>query len=232
MKSKLFSRFDLKADDNKSFVDDLKNILSIEQEKRKEIIKIIIEYTKTFSNKQADKMIEKLSTELDLDIAKINNALVVLTFLMDKIIDDSFSSDTPIKWIDDLIEMSVIKREESKEMLEIFNEIWDLAKNEYKKVDTEQTYKRGALPIVKSIGYTVELRGIFKDEFTYGGNIDEFNPELVDFMPIISVGITTESDKQKNRFVFQAEENHLKRIIDVLSSAIKEANILKVKNRG
>lgn len=232
MKSKLFSRFDPNTEENKKFSDDLKIVLSVRKEKRDKIISLIIEYVKTFSWRKAEEIVEKLSTDLNLEVVKINKVVQILTFFMDKINNDSFSSDTPEKWTDDLKDISIINEEESKEMLEVFNSIWDLAKNEYKKVDTERTYKKGVLPSVKSVGYTVELRGIFKDEFKYGGNVNEFTPELIDFIPIISIGITTESDKQKNRFVFQAEKEHLKRIICVLESAIKEAELIQVKNRG
>lgn len=77
----------------------------------------------------------------------------------------------------------------------------------------------GVLPILDSIGHTVELRAVNKQKYKLGVGIDEYAPEYIDFVPMASFILRTDDEE---KLYFQVNKSGLKKLIDLLNVAKKD----------
>ena len=93
-------------------------------------------------------------------------------------------------------------------------------------VKTKQMYEEGVLPSLRSVGTTVELRGVFDKVYRSGTPLENYSPELKSITPVISIIISVTRGDPKE-FMFQATPREIDSLIDHFEAAKKRAEILQ-----
>lgn len=89
-------------------------------------------------------------------------------------------------------------------------------------------YKTKANSFLLDFTYLCDLRGRFKQDYEYDSTkIEEFKPELVDLVPILSLSFKVYDGANEHKCIFQVDEEELDEIIAKLLAAQKELKLLK-----
>lgn len=137
------------------------------------------------------------------------------------------TQDTPsnfVKDIDDLHMLPVEKRDETMAFLLEFFSIVE-ADNPRR---LGKLFATTLLPSFISIETIVDFRSIIKQPYAtiIGRNIKDYNPECVDFIPVILIKLERDSISPKT-FEFQCEEEHVNILIESLQAAKKDLEVSK-----
>jgi hypothetical protein len=223
MKSKMFNYFNALDDQNKKFREDFANFAKCPNEIKNELLKKYLEYEKTIVHIEKNIIRQNLSEQTKMDLADINSIFNIFGFFLKNINDEDNAGDTAEKWIDDLIELKIVQDAKKAELLAFINTMWIIAKEEFKKIQDEQSWSTGVLPSFKGIGHTIEMRGVFEKKFHLGQKLSEYNPVILDIIPIISIGISNVNELgEEESFGFHATIDQVKLIINELQSSLKE----------
>ena len=89
-------------------------------------------------------------------------------------------------------------------------------------------YKTKANSFLLAFTYLCDLRGRFKQDYEYDSTkIEEFKPELVDLVPILTLSFKVCDGANEHKCIFQVDEEELDEIIANLLAAQKELKLLK-----
>lgn len=89
-------------------------------------------------------------------------------------------------------------------------------------------YKTKANSFLLNFTYLCDLRGRFKQDYDYDlTSIEEFKPELVDMIPMLTLSFKVCDGANEHKCIFQVDEEELDEIIADLLAAQKELKLLK-----
>lgn len=89
-------------------------------------------------------------------------------------------------------------------------------------------YKTKANSFLLNFNYLCDLRGRFKQDYDYDStSIEEFKPELVDLIPILTLSFKICDGANDQKCIFQVNEEELDEIISELLAAQKELKLIK-----
>ena len=89
-------------------------------------------------------------------------------------------------------------------------------------------YKTKANSFLLGFTYLCDLRGRFKQDYDYHStSIEEFKPELVDLIPILTMSFKVCDGVNDHKCIFQVNEEELNEIISDLLAAQKELKLIK-----
>jgi len=165
MKSKLFSRFNLGDDRNRSFSNDLRTFIGLDEKTTDILVSNIIGFSSLRYTYERNQFSEKLSKDNGIDLSIIKNSLSVLDFLQSKIVDTNFQGDTIELWISDLKEQNLLDDTNIQKFTISITKLWTNATEKYLEISRKQRYMSRVFPSLKSMDHSVELRGVFKDEY-------------------------------------------------------------------
>jgi len=216
-----------------AFKDDIDLTRKIDISKVDELIpflkKLISANNKKEKNKVIDEIIEQKLIE---DYPIVYSFHRVSKYFFDKFTEDDTEKDTPedITW-------DISKRLEidEAELAAIQKLLVSIKKNSewYKQKELKEIFEKGLFPNIKSIGTTVELRGVFNREIKYGEKIEEYSDileieEKNPVIPTISVAISLDSGTPE-RFCFQDSPENIEWLINKLQAALLKTKKLKDK---
>jgi hypothetical protein len=140
--------------------------------------------------------------------------------------DPDVGSDTPDAWVADLIDLGMISTEQAPAVSTLFKAVFDARVSGLFEMEQRRNREIGVLPYLKSVGTTVELRGVFDRSFRLGDDLGSYAPQLLSVTPIVSVSIGLDSGTPEG-INFQASPDDLQFLIEVLKAAQHECRILR-----
>ena len=101
----------------------------------------------------------------------------------------------------------------------------------YEYNQLKESFHTGLFPILKGVGTTVELRGVFNREIKYREKVEEYSKEVkleerCPIVPIISIAITLDSGTP-DRFIFQASPEEAEWLIEELKAALHKVKMIR-----
>ena len=226
MRSKLFNLIDTSDADWKSFVENLKVLLSTDFEFIDLCLENFHSRIRAESRFEIEKIYESISNKFSVPQSLVSSSYRILTSILNWTIDDKLSTDSPEHWAADLQELKAIDSEQSDTLLELIRRL----KSDFsQQAELELLKKRsgtGVLPSFVSIRYTTELRAIKKGEYILGSDLSDYEVNIKGLVPIASLSIEFYSQDQKEIY-FQATESEVQQMINCLQAAVKDLNALK-----
>jgi hypothetical protein len=231
MKTKLFGSFDINDEQNKDFIDDFKSLLIID----KECIKIIIEKSvDLMSVKQKTvylKSIDELNTKIGISQSSLLRYVSLFQFLLEQLSEPEYKSDSISNLADDILSTNKFDQSSSDKIIYIFTLLRKKIEKGADEIILKNMTARGALPCIKNIRSTIELRAIIENGYKVGTKSSAYTPIVKGIVPIASIGIDTDIDTQSS-FFFQATSEDVDVLIDKLSAIKKEFEaLLKFNNK-
>ncbi len=234
MKSRVFATLfeDPDSDKAKQFLRHLQDLLQLEPAARAQCLRTLPHLRAPQTPTQEREVIDKLASSTSIERAKLVNALSVLDFFVDALLAYRIPEDDWTHWADDLMALSALGANTKPVFESLLSEIrTDLPA--LRQQDLERTAKGGVFPTFKSFGYTVEIRPIRRDFFRWGRPAEEYDPEILGSVMLVSFAIGVNEGLVED-FYFQATEEDIDNMIATLMAAKKEMacfrNYLKLPN--
>jgi hypothetical protein len=225
MNSRLFSTFDFLNPDNEGFIRDIKKASSISGEELSILLPFFIELKKAKTKLDEEELFNELEQKVVLPLSLINDVFSLANFLLKIIKDDEkILNDSISDWNNDLVDNNIIEIQNSKNLEVFFSFLRENIYPKFKETVNKAHYENGVLPAIQSIGTTIEVRAVLEKELELGGDIDEYNPNIIDTVPIVSIKIGLDSGII-NEICFQATLKDLDYIIGELQGAKKGLNL-------
>jgi hypothetical protein len=226
MKSNLFSRYDLTDEDNKSFVEDIDKTLSIGREGLKHLIERYPNILSKTLKHERVKECENLSKELHVDFSAVWTAINVLGFFTSRLIEEEYKDDSAEQLTEDVFSLNLINEEKKDTFLEVIEILKEDLGNTLIKASAERISKLGVLPSFSGINTSVELRSIIERNIRFDESVDEYSPNLIGYIPIISISISSDDENNSN-YYFQATIEETIIIIKNLQAALKISETMR-----
>lgn len=233
MKSKLFSRFDIKAESNKDFAADLIYTLTLEEEALSTCLKAVGKVLFGQVPLEKEQIIDQIERDTKLPRIKFAKVMTVMALFLRTLSEPETQDDTPADWAADLQELGLIDAED-KDKQAVFMKMAKSIQSEstsFHDMFTRRRYAAGVLPMLESFSHSVELRAIQERKYKWGDNIDKYKPSTIGTVPIVSINIFTDVS-QNNRFYFQIKEDDIELLIDELRAAKIEIDLLNQYLKG
>jgi len=93
-----------------------------------------------------------------------------------------------------------------------------------------ERYKTRAINYYKNMSYSCNAIGRFKKDYDYKTmQIENYEPEIIDTVAMVSLRFITGDGENDNSFIFSVDEAELDQVVSVLLAAQKELKTLKNK---
>ncbi len=220
MKSILFSRLDLSDERNKGFSTDLVELLQLSQSQLDALVKSLPEYLESTTKPKKSALISDIAQSTGILQYRLDSLIAILIFFLAQMEDDEISVDEPDAWMQDLQELGVLSDENSVTFLRLIQELKTSTIERFSRIRRIQLETGGVLPSFSSIGYTVEMRGVFSEDYESWKPLETYSPKLLDLVPVasISIGIRGEA---KSEVAFQASLDQIDIMLGHLNAAKK-----------
>jgi len=194
MKTRLFSTFDVQHENNKGFLDDLRKIKSLSKEKLSVLINSFPEFKDISIKIEKRKFFDDLQKKTDLSYNIISSVFDVTNFFLKRIDNDErILDDNILDWITELVDYKAFEKEYANIYELYFTLLREDIYPKFKQITSKTYYESGVLPSIKSIGTTLEMRAILDREIELGENVENYNPRIIDIVPIVSIKIGLDS---------------------------------------
>ncbi len=233
MKSKFFSRFDIKAKNNKDFAEDLTYTLTIEEGNLSICLKAVGKFLFEQIPLEKEHILDQVERETELPRIKFSKAMTVMALFLRALSEPETQDDTPADWAADLQELGLIDSED-KDKQAVFMKMAESIQSEstsFRDMFTRRRYTAGVLPMLESFNHSVELRAIQEEKYKWGDDINKYKPSIIGTVPIVSINIGTDVS-QNNQFYFQIKEDDIELLIDKLRAAKIEIDLLNQYLKG
>jgi hypothetical protein len=233
MKSKLFSRFDIKGEDNKKFAEDFTYALNLEEEILSICVKFVGPLLLAELPLERDRILDRVEIDTKLPRVMFSKTMAVIALFLKTLSEPETQDDTPADWAADLQELRLIDPED-KDKQAVFMKMAKSIQSEsmsFRDMLTRRRYAAGVLPMLESFGHSVELRAVQEGKYKWGEDIDKYKPSIIGTVPIVSINIGTDVS-QNSRFYFQIKEDDIEFLIDELRAAKIEIDLLNQYLKG
>lgn len=225
-KSKLFSYFDVQSDDNKQFALHLSQLLSLSDEAMTTLVQSYRPVKETRTRSEEWMVVDKVVGKIGITHTEFMILYNVMDFLIRQMVDHLLEGDDPLIWPQDLQTLGVINEDGRKKLERLLSSIQDDVLPWYRRYRSERRELQ-VLPRLATADTTVELRGVLRETYTWGTPIEEFSPEIIDVVPVISVKIGLRGVSNESTYVhFQGKPEEIDYLIAELQAAKKAAQSL------
>lgn len=134
--------------------------------------------------------------------------------------------DTPSNFVKDLEDLHLLPVEKRDETLAFLLEFFSIIEADNTR-RLKKIFAGSVLPSFIGIETIVDFRSIIKQPYDsiIGRNIEYYNPECVDFIPVILIKL--ERDASPKTFEFQCEEDEVDALIESLQAVKKDLEVSK-----
>jgi hypothetical protein len=226
MKSKLFSAFDVTEKDNEAFKDDMLAFFDCTDNQKTSIVKVLPDLANVTTQSELDKISESLVSETSLTKIQLRKIIRFVGFFTQQLINKDLEGDTPDLWANDLEEANILNGDGKHQFINFVNIIKAEVSQKINDIKDSRTYEAGILPTIRSLGTTVELRGVFKKSFSFGEILEDYTPELKSILPVASIRMSFDSGHVKE-VAFQATPKELELLINKLSACLEDSRKLE-----
>ena len=234
MESKLFSRFDPKQKENEPFAKDLRQLLDLSTKQRCDVMSGMVLLAREKTERGKKTIYNEVSAKSGLMPLILLDSVGVVRFFVRAFLQEDTESDTPEAWASDLQTLELVDASQVAVFIEFFEGLRDQVLPELKQLAQERAYGAGVLPALQGSGTTVELRGVFEKPFSWGTALDDYEPELLDVIPVVSVHLSFDSG-MPDEIWFQATPDEIELLIGEFRAALKAVEVLhnrSVQNKG
>jgi len=234
MKTRLFYTTCESRDNALSFLRDSKVLLSLSDEIRGELLGMVAELeAEAITGRQWVEKLEALASKHRIPVVDVTSAMQVLRFLTGQLTNENYKDDSTEDLADDFTwaarEYGVPLESEHKDLFrDTLKELRLRVIPKYEKIKRRRSAANGVLPSISSFGTTVEVRAVVENRFHIGMKAAQYEPKIVDFVPVASVSLGVDSGPIE-RFCFQLSEEELDALIEELRSA--QVCLQKLKER-
>ena len=136
------------------------------------------------------------------------------------------TQDTPSNFVKDIEDLHLLPVERRAETMAFLLEFFSILEEDNPR-RLKKFFARAVLPSFTSIETIIDFRSIIKRPYVsiVGRNIKDYNPECMDFTPIILIKL--ERDSTPETFEFQCEEKEVNILIETLQAAKKDLEVSK-----
>lgn len=228
MKSRLFTTIfdDSEAENAKTFARHLADLMSLKPDARTVCLETYEELRLKRTRSQRKPVLEALIPKCKADRHVVEHAILIIDFFVDALLTDELPDTDPTIWFDDLLFAGWIKTDAKSEFDRMIEYLRTTVTPQLKPVLTRRRAAGGVLPVLTGGGFTTEIRSVRKEYYRFGTPAREYQPEVVDVTPVISIQLAVDEGNPSD-FFFQAEEDDLDFLIDLLQAAKKDLTALK-----
>ena len=168
-----------------------------------------------------DKALEEIGGNADENLKIINLLLYIYSSW-------NPTRDTPSNFVKDIDELHMFPVEKRDEIMEFLLEFFSIVEADNPR-RLEQFFAESLLPSFTHIQTIVDFRSIIKQPYStiIGRNIKDYNPNCVDFVPVILIKLERDSTFPET-FEFQCTEKDVNTLIESLQAAKKDLEASKI----
>jgi hypothetical protein len=175
---------------------------------------------------QLAERVRGLATEFGLENVEVTNALSVIRFLKDAMLNEQLPADDSAHWAGDFEECGWLKNKEERSTFEYLVSVLTRFRHSHERQLRAKAAAVGVLPAFEGIGATVEARAIRGGTFRWGQDVKSYKPELLGTVMIASIHISADAGPN-GEFYFQVDETDLDNLIDSLLATKAEMVALR-----
>ncbi|MCD4753720.1 MAG: hypothetical protein K8R40_11665 [Anaerolineaceae bacterium] len=229
MESQLFSVFNAKETENNIFGKDIEFIVKTAPEKVDIILQNFLAIN-SFSNEVEKKeALNDLGSETGLSEFQINSIIKLSLFFLSELTNSrnkKITLDTPESWTNDLHSIGLLKKEDTNNFLRFSRQVKAMEKD-FNNQQLKRQYEVGLYPSFKGYATTIELRAIQESRYYLGENVENYEPSILGYMPIVSLKLMTTGEETIP--VFQLTSEDIDYLIDGLTAAKIDLNNFEEK---
>ncbi len=224
MKSRLFTTAfdDPDSEKAKAFARHLGEALAIADHDLAACLDVVPRIALARTDNEIERLIEELADGRKASRHQLAHTLSVMHFLLDALLSKDVPDSDAQLWADDLEERGWLEaslRPRFERMVERISS--DLL------LRVQPALKRrraagGVLPSFSGCGMTVEVRPVREGFYRRGTSIEDYEPKIVDTSIVTSIHIAVDEGSPEH-FYFQADEDDIDYLINMLKAAKKEA---------
>jgi hypothetical protein len=125
-------------------------------------------------------------------------------------------------WAADLVELGMLDESLASRLATFLTAFREQVFPEVEAARRRREFATGVLPALKGTGVTVELRAVTDKHFQWGDDVSQFDPTIVETIPVISVLLGLDSGTPDS-VTFQASPAICRDLISELEAALKTA---------
>jgi len=220
MRSKIFTDSQKRKP---QFKENLDLLWSLPQKRKMQFIPYIPLIVHTLTTVDSDRCIEKINEKLK---GNTEENLKIISLLCDIYEQWHPAKDTPANFIKDMEELNLFPKTKSDEAKTFMLEFLSIIEQNNLKRLKDYFISRG-LPQLSGYDYAVDFRPLIRQPFMFldTKKLNEYNPKIVDFTPVIICQFKTNEDEEIS---FQCSPEILSDLILNLSAALKEVDAAKI----
>lgn len=205
------------------FKEDLMFLWDFSDNQRRAFLPYIADIYKTETSADRQIVVEKALKEIG---GNAEENLKIINLLLYIYSSWNPMQDTPSNFVKDLEDLHLLPVEKRDETLAFILEFFSIIEADNNR-RLKKIFAGSVLPSYVGIETIVDFRSIIKQPYDsiIGRNIEDYNPECVDFIPIILIKL--ERDASPKTFEFQCEENDLDTLIESLQAVKKDLEVSK-----
>lgn len=215
IESYLFTLFEPSGETGQAFKDDLQQILTLDGQK---LSSVVLGCRPFFDDDDADieTLLEQVANELGVTSLLVRRAARISQFFLSAMLKYADKGEAPDRWVADAITLGFLSEdEEEQRRFQAFSEtIFELG-NQIRPASRRQKYEEGVFPVLKSIGYTVEIRAVMSRDFDFHSDATQ-DRNVNDYVGVASFSLRTDEDE---KLFFQLDRKLIKKVIRALEAA-------------
>lgn len=227
MKSRLFSAFDEKDEENKEFVRHLGRLVAMPVEDQNACLDAFPRFVRARTAAESHQVSRPVEAQTGDREAHILDIFRLLRFFLEKMmLDPETREDSVADWAEDLLKLGLIADDARGSFVGCIERLRDEILPMVRGDVLERIYAAGVLPTINEFGVTVEFRAVQTDKYRPDSAAADYTPNIVGMVPVASLHVGVDRGAV-NDFCFQADERELDMMINALEAAKKEIAALK-----
>jgi hypothetical protein len=221
-RSKFFEQFDASSLAKTDFLDDFRKLLALDTAARKSFMDALPELLTSPDEGTLTSMIGAIASQLQLPVGRIYDCLGSARFLVNFIIGSGGAADEAELWAQDFIKEGLFSQTDHSALAVVLKRLQEIAAQIQPERRREEA-ATGVLPVLDSIGTTVELRAVLGTRFRVGAtSLSDYEPSITGTLGIASIRLTVDTGDD---FSFQVDEHALKALIESLEATRRELDV-------
>jgi len=177
MKSRLFKRFDPKAVPENRFANDMAHMLSLSPEQWEIVVEALPTLLAARTPAERKPIVTNIEDKTGVPSFTLSRICSQAQFFLRAFHTDDRSAEAPSLWAEDLDDAKMIRPEDRTRFVEFMSLLKKKALEPVETLQRQRFTETGVLPSFTGSGTTVELRGVFEEDYKYGSSVDEIPPQ-------------------------------------------------------
>lgn len=181
------------------------------------------------TQKQTRDIVRAFADEYEWGFAEAATNFELLLFFLSRIMQSDLPEDDTEQWVDDLKTAGAISSEDQASVFrEIIGSLRDLSEGDIKREIQRRKSADSVSPSFAGYSIAASIQGVFERQISSGMSADEYESEVRDIVPIVTVNILLDMGSAPDKKVtFHASESDLEVLINALKAGKKDIRELK-----